>query len=390
MILQFLKNHYEKIILAICLILFVLSLVYLIDIIKDIQNKANVKLLQLPEVQPDYNNQDFTIGKFDIIAAFNSTQWNARKKVNENSLVFTDLVVPYAIAKCPGCERYIPRFYFTDEPHKCPFCEYKLPAPKEQGSGPPVGLDTDGDGIPDHLEIQYGLDPNDPKDAALDSDGDGFPNHFEVQHGTNPKDPKSHPPLAMRLFVRGILRTRMGVLLRGLQMTGENRSDWNIQLDLAEGGRTKTLFVKLNSTVTVDGLEYKIIDCVPKKEKIFDEKLKMEVEKDLSEVTLQAMNSDDKVVLVLREPVFSPRERAYLRDIPTGRYYNHMIDETFTMGDENTGTEEYKVLSIDSQLNQVQLMNMKDNSIIGVSKERRFEYQQDAQGQTAPGAMQRR
>jgi hypothetical protein len=370
----------------------VLSLVYLIDIIKDIQNKANVKLLKLPEVQPDYENKDFSTGKFDVIVAFNSIQWNARKKVNEKSLVFTDLIVPYPIAQCPNpdCEKYIPRFYFTHEPHKCPFCGFKLPAPPEKGSGPPTGLDTDSDGIPDHLELQYGFDPNDPKDAAFDSDSDGFPNHFETQSGTNPKDPKSHPPLAMRLFVRGILRMKMGVMLKGLQISGENRGDWNIQLDVVEGGRVKTVFVKLNSTVTVDGQEYKIIDCVPKKEKVFDEKLKMEVEKDLSEVTLQAMNSDDKVVLVLREPVFSPREKAYLRDIPTGRYYNHMIDETFTMGDENIGKEEYKVLSIDSQLNQVQLMNMKDNSIIGVSKERRFEYQQDTQEQAASGAMRRR
>jgi uncharacterized delta-60 repeat protein len=34
--------------------------------------------------------------------------------------------------------------------------------------------DTDGDGLPDDHELFYGLDPNDPDDAALDPDGDGL------------------------------------------------------------------------------------------------------------------------------------------------------------------------------------------------------------------------
>jgi hypothetical protein len=217
--------------------------------------------------------------------------------------------------------------------------------------------------------------PDQPMQTQIsDKDGDGFPDYYEVARNTDPNNPLSHPPLAERLFVRSILQMKMGVMLKGLQMTGNNRSNWNIQLDLVEGGRVQTVMVKLNSTVTVDGKQYKIIDCVPKKEKIFDEKLKMEVEKDLSEVTLQAMNNNDKVVMVLREPVFSPQSKAYLRDISTGRYYNHMIDETFTIGDSKTGTEVYKVLSIDYRLNQVQLMNMKDNSIIEVSTVKRFEY----------------
>ncbi|MBN2641426.1 MAG: hypothetical protein JXR78_07230 [Victivallales bacterium] len=129
--------------------------------------------------------------------------------------------------------------------------------------------------------------PDQPIQTQIsDKDGDGFPDYYEVARNTDPNNSLSHPPLAERLFVRGILRTRMGVMFKGLQMTGENRNDWNIQLDIAEGGKTRAVFVKLNSTVTVDGKQYKIIDCVPKKKKIFDEKLKKEIEKDLSEVTL--------------------------------------------------------------------------------------------------------
>ena len=45
--------------------------------------------------------------------------------------------------------------------------------------------DTDEDGLPDHVEISNGLDPNDPSDAVLDSDGDGVTNLSEYLAGTD-------------------------------------------------------------------------------------------------------------------------------------------------------------------------------------------------------------
>lgn len=49
--------------------------------------------------------------------------------------------------------------------------------------------DSDGDGIPDDVEVSLGLDPNDPVDALLDPDGDGLTNGDEVAFGTDPEDP---------------------------------------------------------------------------------------------------------------------------------------------------------------------------------------------------------
>jgi hypothetical protein len=46
--------------------------------------------------------------------------------------------------------------------------------------------DTDGDGLNDAWENLYGLNPNDPADAALDLDGDGLSNEWEIQHRLNP------------------------------------------------------------------------------------------------------------------------------------------------------------------------------------------------------------
>lgn len=47
--------------------------------------------------------------------------------------------------------------------------------------------DTDGDGMPDWWETQYGLNPNDPADAAKDCNGDGYTNVEKYINGLDPK-----------------------------------------------------------------------------------------------------------------------------------------------------------------------------------------------------------
>jgi YD repeat-containing protein len=47
-------------------------------------------------------------------------------------------------------------------------------------------IDTDGDGIPDSWETQYGMNPANPSDALNDMDGDGLINLQEYQKGTRP------------------------------------------------------------------------------------------------------------------------------------------------------------------------------------------------------------
>src|SRR5262249_42215765 len=45
--------------------------------------------------------------------------------------------------------------------------------------------DSDGDGIPDDVELANGLDPNNPLDALQDFDHDGLTNFQEIQLGTD-------------------------------------------------------------------------------------------------------------------------------------------------------------------------------------------------------------
>jgi hypothetical protein len=52
--------------------------------------------------------------------------------------------------------------------------------------GEPV-KDTDGDGMPDAWERKYGLNPNDPSDAAKDGTGDGYTNIERYINGLDPR-----------------------------------------------------------------------------------------------------------------------------------------------------------------------------------------------------------
>src|SRR5215813_10035280 len=57
--------------------------------------------------------------------------------------------------------------------------------PELKSAAPP--LDSDNDGMPDSWERRYGLNPNDPTDAAADKDHDGYTNLEEYLNNTSPK-----------------------------------------------------------------------------------------------------------------------------------------------------------------------------------------------------------
>jgi len=66
-----------------------------------------------------------------------------------------------------------------------------ITTPEDVGGWPeykstPAPVDSDHDGMPDEWETKYGLDPNDPSDAAKDKDGDGYTNLEEYLNGTDP------------------------------------------------------------------------------------------------------------------------------------------------------------------------------------------------------------
>lgn len=61
--------------------------------------------------------------------------------------------------------------------------------------------DSDGDGMPDAWEIQYGFDPDDASDASRDDDGDGYTNREEYEEGTDPSSSSSYPEVETIVYV---------------------------------------------------------------------------------------------------------------------------------------------------------------------------------------------
>jgi hypothetical protein len=47
-------------------------------------------------------------------------------------------------------------------------------------------VDSDGDGVPDSMEVRYGLDPLAPNVSGIDTDGDGIPDDEELRAGSDP------------------------------------------------------------------------------------------------------------------------------------------------------------------------------------------------------------
>ncbi len=86
--------------------------------------------------------------------------------------------------------------------------------------GRPLTLsDSDGDGLPDFWEQNYGLNPNDPSDASLDSDQDGMTNLEEYLAGTDPLDAESRLALeeitvAETITLRFIAAAQRGYLVQ--------------------------------------------------------------------------------------------------------------------------------------------------------------------------------
>lgn len=60
--------------------------------------------------------------------------------------------------------------------------------------------DSDSDGMPDIWELQYGLDSNNPADAAQDKDGDGVNNLDEFKENSDPTDKTKFPDDVTKLF----------------------------------------------------------------------------------------------------------------------------------------------------------------------------------------------
>lgn len=84
--------------------------------------------------------------------------------------------------------------------------------------------DTDSDGMPDAWELKYGLDIEDPADAALDNDDDGMTNLEEYRAGTDPNSTASQ--FILQIQVQRYGDEIQGAVLRWNSIFGRTYSVW--------------------------------------------------------------------------------------------------------------------------------------------------------------------
>lgn len=111
----------------------------------------------------------------------------------------------------------------------CPYCGWK----QEE-----IERDSSGDGIPDHLKLRWGLNPNDATDVFQSIDGTGFSVLVQFQRGHDPMDPSDYPPhidflrvqdideQLIRFEFRGFTQITEDIFMVQLRYRYPDQNDW--------------------------------------------------------------------------------------------------------------------------------------------------------------------
>ncbi|MBE6371520.1 MAG: hypothetical protein E7055_05550 [Lentisphaerae bacterium] len=404
----FLSKHYEKILLAVLLTVFIGLLAVQVLLWRQNEQIQVEKLKGFQDPPPNYQPVKFGDEKSPFLVLenlpkkpdFAKAQPRERNTSQMDSqILYTNLMVPYPMALCPYCNRVIPANAFPagDGESKCPLedCQKTLHAPfnvvseKEQ--------DSDGDGIPDKEEIRLGLNPKFAADASADADGDEYSNYEEYICKTDCNNAKSRPPYHEKMMIRPIRRRKLLFQVKRVSFGDKTKKETaRIELSIEKPGalvRYQTAFVKLGDifpkTATVTSSDavrniqkYKIVDVIPK----FVKSGGSEINE--SEVVVQRVirntEKTDGVPIHAKigREVFEPKIRADL--ILGSRAFEIYVGSKISHGTINTGTDRYTVGAIDEKKNTVTLKYTGDNpALIG----KQFEIKQDSMLQTKIDAV---
>ncbi|MCI5778490.1 MAG: hypothetical protein MR051_01500 [Lentisphaeria bacterium] len=363
--MDFLKRHYEKVILLGLFVLFI-ALMFMVQGIIGRTQEISEKDLQLPKREADHEMVNDKDKMFDPEYMWKDTKlvWNdgASRDPQSNIAGFSDLVHVFPIAICPYCNdplksdniKLIPldNFSSKDVKRSCPVCHHELPAPQERKKmyvGIKSEQDRDGDGIPNDLEQKYSLNPDDPSDALYDNDNDGFSNYIEIANGFDPTNPASHPPYWWRLRLKDVKQIELPIKFMAITDNGvTDKKQWDLQFNTPHRrikGKVVSLFCRIGESVEIESREYRIDDVVRQFEQVKVEgnlgggeatRTQDKTKVFLTEVIHEggSARQPDKLTMTIAQPAYSSDKRPVLEDVgyPEGMEYALRINDIVYVG----------------------------------------------------------
>jgi len=334
---KFLQAHYEKIILAVLLIVFTALLYYQLMFIQRAQTQEVI--LKVNPVQPDsdYEPIDFATGpKYKMETIF--SDWNTVEPA-EVSANKTQMMSPYPMSECVFCHALIPASSYPaigeTKNGKCPACGHALaPRIKVETDELAGRADQNGNSIPDEWEKEYNLSST---SFDSDEDSDGYTLIQEYKAKTDPTDPLSHPKYITQVYVDAVSQQRFtGLELVSVDRTKSDKKEWQATFNVVRNNRKRSEFVRIDAgTFKNNNVDFSVVDIE------VDDKTQDPI------VYIQRVGKIERIACRPKQPVYDPAPRVRFLNSLFDRTFIASVGSEFKLGTEKTGEELYKLVSAD-------------------------------------------
>lgn len=343
---KFLYAHYEKLILAVLLIIFATLLYTQLVLVGEAQ-KQEVEANTRQEVKKsDYEPIDFASDR-----SYRMETIFSDKIVVESprltSVNVTQMMAPYPMAECVHCHALIPADAYPAIGEtvngRCPACDKPL-APRVKNESDVGKADQNSNGIPDEWESQFTLAET---GADSDEDSDGFSLIQEYMAKTDPSDPLSHPKYITMLYVDKVSQSKFpGLQLVSVDTVKPDKKDWDIKFSTQVKSGSA---VNKKSPIVGIGRSFKSIDS--KKNNVDFTVIDVEIDDKTQApvVYIQRIGkNDERIACRVKQDVYDPQQTVLFKDTTLfGKEIKCASGAEFKLGTEKTGEERFKVVSAD-------------------------------------------
>ncbi len=363
--MKFLKEHYEKVVLTIFLVVFVGALLWLLNVLKQ-EKQLKDAFTKILIQKANYKQTDFSKAKYNVLESLDSEiVWNSSEARNNTGFnEYSDLMIPFEIAFSPYVEKLIPKSSFgTDERSGiCPFSGKVL-----QESKIKLVMDEDKDGIPDDVEIKNGLNPKDPSDAVKDLDEDGFTNLDEYQtYATEMNNPKSRPSYVNNINLLSVEKIELPIIFKMVSKAGEDKSEWMIQVVVEQWNEFNKEFENKEPWLTVGqkfkvrDIDYKVVDIKNEIKEVFNNELNVTLTEETFLLVIQQIGNEDLIDIQINEVVYDPKIKIELEDHFTKNKYQVVKNDIISVGNDNVGFDKFIIDKVITTTKGEQYVEIKD------------------------------